>query len=248
MCKEYDLLSDIKLIDYHVTGIYLLKIDKHLYIGSSVNIRHRLYCHKTELINKKHDNKFLQNCYNKYKNCRFLIIKTYNNKSNLFLRKKEKYYIKKYSADLNIDCPIKGIGGSTPKKVYQYDINGKYIKSFSSIKLAAKSIRGHAECISSCCRNYGNAKTYYNYIWSFKKYKKIIIKINTGSNLKHTKLVVKFLKTGKQKTFKSISSFAKYAKKDMDYKKDWKNLRTSFWYCIKHSGIYKNLYKIKPLE
>lgn len=34
----------------------------------------------------------------------------------------------------------------------------------------------------------------------------------------------------------------------MDYKKDWKNLRTSFWYCIKHSGIYKNLYKIKPLE
>lgn len=50
------------------SGIYTITnlIDNKIYVGQSKNIKNRLYTHKTQLKNKKHDNTYLQNAVNKY--------------------------------------------------------------------------------------------------------------------------------------------------------------------------------------
>lgn len=49
-------------------GIYIIRNieNNKFYIGSSIDIPSRWSCHKSDLKNKKHCNKFLQNTYNKY--------------------------------------------------------------------------------------------------------------------------------------------------------------------------------------
>lgn len=49
-------------------GIYIIKCLKNnkVYIGQSVNVRHRLYLHKCDLKHNRHSNPHLQSAYNKY--------------------------------------------------------------------------------------------------------------------------------------------------------------------------------------
>lgn len=49
-------------------GVYAIKskIDERLYIGSSINIKRRLYTHTSDLANKRHPSYHLQKFYNKY--------------------------------------------------------------------------------------------------------------------------------------------------------------------------------------
>lgn len=54
---------------YNVSGIYLIKIKEHLYVGSSKNIKSRLGDHRKELKRANHSNKFLQRAYSKYGDC-----------------------------------------------------------------------------------------------------------------------------------------------------------------------------------
>lgn len=51
---------------YKISGIYMICIAEHKYVGSSKNLYNRLLEHKRDLINKKHSNDFLQNSINKY--------------------------------------------------------------------------------------------------------------------------------------------------------------------------------------
>lgn len=47
------------------SGIYLIKINDKIYIGSSANISKRWREHKTDLIAGRHKNMFLQRTWNK---------------------------------------------------------------------------------------------------------------------------------------------------------------------------------------
>jgi group I intron endonuclease len=49
--------------------VYYIKnlINNKIYVGSSVNLIHRWFCHKQDLKQNKHANAFLQNAWNKYK-------------------------------------------------------------------------------------------------------------------------------------------------------------------------------------
>lgn len=53
---------------FNMTGIYYIKnkLDDKIYIGSSVNIEHRLNKHKSDLIASRHDNRHMQFAWNKY--------------------------------------------------------------------------------------------------------------------------------------------------------------------------------------
>jgi hypothetical protein len=57
------------------------------------------------------------------------------------------------------------------KKVYQYDKNGNYIRSFDSCKEAGKSINKGNSKIASCAK--GNRRLAYNYQWSYVKHNKL---------------------------------------------------------------------------
>lgn len=84
-------LQEILLKNY--SGIYKIEINDKVYIGSAVNIKHRWETHKNTLKNNKHENKFLQNAWNKYESVYFEII---CNCPILCLLGMEQYYISKY--------------------------------------------------------------------------------------------------------------------------------------------------------
>lgn len=82
-------------------GIYIIqnKIDKKKYIGSSINIENREYKHFWMLNNNKHDNKHLQNSYNKFgKDCfEFIVVEECD---ETLLIERENYYIKHYNSNI----------------------------------------------------------------------------------------------------------------------------------------------------
>ena len=51
------------------------------------------------------------------------------------------------------------------KKVFQYDLNGKFITSYPSTGIAAKALHGNHSHISECCR--GKIKTYKGFVWRY---------------------------------------------------------------------------------
>jgi group I intron endonuclease len=55
-------------VDLNQSGIYQIKnlIDNKIYIGSAVNFRKRWRLHRYQLNNNSHDNRHLQNAWNKY--------------------------------------------------------------------------------------------------------------------------------------------------------------------------------------
>jgi len=74
--------------------------------------------------------------------------------------------------------------------IYQYDLNGNFIKEWKSITKAANEFKLDKTGIQHCCK--GCLKTYKNYIWSYKKLNKdeinkrlknnVLVKINQCDN------------------------------------------------------------------
>lgn len=58
-------------------------------------------------------------------------------------------------------------GLQPPKKVIQYDLEGKFIKEWNSIKEAQEQLR--CSHISMCCRGYKQYRTAGGYIWKYKE-------------------------------------------------------------------------------
>ncbi len=69
------------------------------------------------------------------------------------------------------------LGGGNPplhsKAVYQYSLQGEYIREFKSLTEASKSVNGNGNLIG-IASNY--RRTAYNYLWSFNKYDYLDIK------------------------------------------------------------------------
>ena len=74
------------------------KVNNKVYIGSSVNIERRWYSHRYDLRCNKHNNKHLQNAWNKYgeDNFEFIVLEEVKDKSALRIR--EQYWLNKYQA------------------------------------------------------------------------------------------------------------------------------------------------------
>lgn len=47
-------------------GVYVLHIDRHIYVGSSCNLGQRLHSHLCLIKQNKHENLYLQRAVNKY--------------------------------------------------------------------------------------------------------------------------------------------------------------------------------------
>jgi len=57
------------------------------------------------------------------------------------------------------------------RTIYQYDINGDYVKTFKSARTAAKTLNSDPSSIIACAN--GKRKTACGFIWSYKQYDKI---------------------------------------------------------------------------
>ena len=148
--------------DLKISGIYCIINIKNSkkYIGSSKNIRQRLWVHRAELRHNKHENSHLQNAWNKYGEHNFDYYILEKCEESLLLEK-EQLYIDTINPEYNMnketqrppctkESRIKQ--SNTRKKLYAegklkpsfkhiatyvYDLDGNFIKEYPSIKDAA---------------------------------------------------------------------------------------------------------------
>lgn len=216
----------------------MLKIKVHVYVGSSNHIKRRLRNHRTRMKNNKHDNKYLQNAYNKYKSCEYSILEELKStilKKDLVLR--EIYWINQVKANLNIDSPLNGMGLRKGKPVYQYDLTGSFIKEYSSSE--ATQINGfNPDCVRSCANPNTITKSHLNYIWSYEKTSVSYIN-NNGKRLR--KGVIMYDIAGNElEKFKSLSDAAKKICKEQN--RNYVTIRSMICAILKGRSRIKRIY------
>jgi hypothetical protein len=151
----------------------------------------------------------------------------------LELRKLEKTWIEKFNKTINLDCPIKGIGGTNEKLIYQYSKQGVLIKVWSSAMIAARELKVNYASIHACANpKIKQSKSAYGYVWSYEPLINHKYKCNTGSNLE-TREVHLYLKDGQYvQSFNSLSDCARFIAENINYQKDWKNIRNNIAYVL----------------
>lgn len=148
--------------DLKISGIYCIINIKNSkkYIGSSKNIRQRLWSHRAELRHNKHENAHLQSAWNKYGEHNFDYYILENCDKSLLLER-EQWYINIIKPEYNINLVTqrppctknsRKKQSETRKRLYAegklkpsfkhittyvYDLNGNFIKEYSSMKNAA---------------------------------------------------------------------------------------------------------------
>lgn len=148
--------------DLKVSGIYCIVNIKNSkrYIGSSKNIRQRLWSHRAELRHNKHENAHLQSAWNKYGEHNFDYYILENCGESLLLER-EQWYINTLKPEYNINPETqrppctknsRKKQSETRKRLYAegklkpsfrhittyvYDLDGNFIKEYPSMKDAA---------------------------------------------------------------------------------------------------------------
>lgn len=170
------------------SGIYCIinTENNKRYVGSSINLHMRLQKHRSMLRKNYHQNRRLQNSWNKYKENNFeCYILEYC--APELLENREQFYIDTLNPELNITLIVERnilseesrlLQSKTRKEriasgeiklyqekiIYQYDLNGIFIKKHDSIKKACISSNIHQ---STVCRFLnGTYKKGGDYLWS----------------------------------------------------------------------------------
>lgn len=195
--------------ELNVSGIYLIMIHTHMYVGSSVNVKQRLQSHISKLKKSKHENRFMQNRFDKHtiSESNYCLLEKCEENIRLY---REKEWIDKLNPDMNSKAdPVTQTNSRTQSKiVYQYDLEGNYIGYFPSASEAGRVHNIESSSIASCCRENGIYKSAGGYIWSYNKHDNLKY-INNSSKAK-IKKVTMFNKLGKKlKVFDSIVLAAK---------------------------------------
>lgn len=163
-------------------GIYKLSIASHSYIGSSINLLHRLHAHFSESKRGSHHNKYLQNCVNKYgfELLTYSILEICNDDIEYIeLLKKEKYYIEKENSDLNLKLDPTTQQGciTTITPVYQFDQFGKLLKKWLSESDAARFYNIDSSNIIKACKNPERQRLAAGFLWSYSNIYEFPLKI-----------------------------------------------------------------------
>ncbi len=122
-------------------GVYIIYINSHTYVGSSINIASRLIGHRSKLRSNKHRNAFMQNCFNKYgqTDTHFKILSFCTKDERLQI---ERDFILQHQSDLNLvkDPTTQFNTPTTSKTVYQYSLSGDFIAEFESCNEAERQL------------------------------------------------------------------------------------------------------------
>lgn len=174
-------MKDVKELKF-CTGVYLLKIKHHTYVGSSVNLRRRIKRHLSACLKNIHDNCRLQRAFNKYGENSFSweVLETFEKIEYKDLLVREKYWIDKLHPDLNavLDPVTNQQHVSLYKKVYQFNLLGELEKEWSSISEASNYFKVDPSNITVACHRPKRQRIVKGHLWSFSpKYDKQHLKI-----------------------------------------------------------------------
>lgn len=186
-------------------GIYKItnKINNKSYIGKSIHILQRW---KEHLLN--HDDEFHQELQTYITNFNFEILELCD---ECKLNEREIYWIKIYNSYYNGYNLTKG-GNDFPsniekvkRPVKQYDLQGNYIQTFSSIKEAQNIFQNYH--IGDCCRGQRKTAAGYQWVFSEPKENENVISYNIQSH--GPQQVIQYDLQGKQiQIFESINKAA----------------------------------------
>jgi group I intron endonuclease len=199
------------------SGIYIIYIAAHIYIGSTKCFYTRLQTHRKQLRAGKHENVKFINAYKKYgeKECYWDILEhcSINN-----LKSREKWWIEHLHSDLNINkdptiIPTNIIYNckKSSKHVYQYDLDGNFLQEYTSVQEAKRQnpeidARGIA-LVASKRKSY--CKTAGGYQWSYTKVDKMMPYINNSDKAKIITVYIFDVLTGKETKYNSIAEAAR---------------------------------------
>ena len=198
--------------ELNVSGVYMLQIASHIYIGSSKNIRTRVICHRKMLREHKHT-KRIQEQYDKYGE-QELYASVLEECSSDVMLKKEEFWIKSLCPDLNRDKTPTNKPIYKPwnhpnisKRVYRYDFDGNYIDSFPSVREAQRSLNVKSSVLIAAAANPNNItfKSAYGYLWSYDKKDKLQKYENHSKDAKKVSVIMTEIISGKELTFNSIA-------------------------------------------
>ncbi len=169
-------------------------VNGKFYIGSTNCIRARWENHRSQLRRSIHGNSYLQRVYNKYglENLKFEILAECPSED---LTKLEQWFLDNLKPEYNILKQARGgfrgmnhteeakrkisqtlkghpiperlieLNNKKAKKVYQYDLEGNFIKIWDSVRSAGQFFRNKGANITKCCK--GERQTAHGFKWSF---------------------------------------------------------------------------------
>ena len=153
-------------------GVYVLHINRHIYVGSSCNLGQRLHSHLCLIKQNKHENLYLQRAVNKYgiDKLWYEIAEFCPNLSIDQLRERELHYIQYYDANLNLkkDPTTERNCTTISIQVFQYSLNGDFIKSWPSASEAARNLNVSPSNIQCCCTKPYRQRCCKNFLWSYQ--------------------------------------------------------------------------------
>lgn len=137
---QYFNCNDINQITKH-SGIYIIhnKQNNKIYIGSAFDIRHRLYNHIYLLVKNKHNNKYLQNSWNKYgeNNFEVAVLEVCSKENILEI---EQIWLNHYqSYNKNIGYNICKIAGNTSGRIFSDETKEKMRQKSLGRKVSEES-------------------------------------------------------------------------------------------------------------
>lgn len=217
------------------SGIYCIINIKNnkKYIGSSINITRRLSSHRAYLRSNSHINRILQNAWNKYTSqCFECYVLEFCNEDLLLER--EQFYIDQLNPEYNITKLVERnilslesrrlisktrkeriksgeIKLYQEKQIHRYDLNGNYIDSFKSIKIASKECNIHQSTIHRFLN--GTYKKGGGYLWSLEFKDKLEPYVKKVNNLSKSNKKVKLIDCNTLETvykFNSLKECAEY--------------------------------------
>lgn len=220
------------------SGIYCIvnTINQKKYIGSSKNLYKRLQSHRANLRANNHTNKKLQNSWNKHgeSNFQYFIIE-YCSESILLAR--EQYYVDTVKPWFNIiievqelkmpeesrikmsNSRIEGFKKGTvklyqEKPIFQYSLDGQFIRGFNSIKEASESTGVNRSNINRFLS--GIYKKGGNFLWSLAKEPCLPPYNKSAKNNSYLNKPIEVidLTTNKTTTYNSLMIFSKTINKN----------------------------------
>lgn len=195
-----------------VSGVYMIQIASHIYIGSSKNIRTRVVCHRKMLREHRHVSR-MQEQYDKYGESE-LYASVLEECDNSIRLKQEEFWISSLCPDMNRDKkptnkpiyePWNAPGIS--KTVYRYSLNGEYIDSFLSVKEAQRQLNVKSSVLIAAAANPMNKvfKSAYGYQWSYTKQDSLPAYINHSKDAKKVSVILTRISTGQEYEFDSVA-------------------------------------------
>lgn len=240
----------------NVCGVYKLVnlINGKIYIGSSKNLRMRLWEHRACLRHNNHHNPHLQNAWNKYgeDNFDYCVLEVCNEEQQY---EREQFYINTFHPQYNIAEEVllppyteesrkkhsetkkrmfaEGILKPTNvTKIYMYGLNGKFIKEYPSEVSASRELGIYIGLIQKNLR--GENKRCHNYMFRYDY-------SPTIPAYKKTKDVSK-----QYKPIKVYNDSEEYRFKNADECRLFFNVCTVYIRnAIKHNRRFKRKYKIE---